>query len=74
MGIQFNKTINTELNDQVGHYNITTFKGRRYSSAKALIPSSFFDFKDLSEIFWNKLFLRPILPESLLIFLDIEVL
>ena len=37
MGIQFNKTINTELNDQVGHYNITTFKGRRYSSSKAFL-------------------------------------
>ena len=31
------KNLNTELNDQIGHYNITTFKGRRYSSSKAFL-------------------------------------
>ncbi len=34
MSIPFNKNLNTELKDQIGHYNITTFKGRRYSSSK----------------------------------------
>ena len=37
MGIKFNKNLNTELSDQIGHYNITTFKGRRYSSSKAFL-------------------------------------
>ena len=37
MNIPFNKNLNTELNDQIGHYNITTFKGRRYSSSKAFL-------------------------------------
>ena len=37
MGIPFNKNLNTELNDQIGHYNITTFKGRRYSSSKVFL-------------------------------------
>ena len=37
MGIPFNKNFNTELNDQIGHYSITTFKGRRYSSSKVFL-------------------------------------
>ena len=37
MNIPFNKNLNTDLNDQIGHYNITTFKGRRYSSSKAFL-------------------------------------
>ena len=31
------KYFDTDLNDQIGHYNITTFKGRRYSSSKAFL-------------------------------------
>ena len=33
MGIKFNKNLNTELNDQIGHYNITTFKGSIFNTA-----------------------------------------
>ena len=37
MGIKYNKNLNSDLVDQVGHYNITTFKGSRYSSSKIFL-------------------------------------
>ena len=39
MGIKFNKNLNSDIADQVGHYNITTFKGSRYSSSKIFLKS-----------------------------------
>ncbi len=39
MGINFNKNLNSEMDNQVGHYNITTFKGMRYSSSKVFLKS-----------------------------------
>ncbi len=37
LGIPFNKNLNTDLFNQVGHYNINTFKGKRKSSSKVFL-------------------------------------
>tara|TARA_B100000963_G_scaffold207588_1_gene180868 strand:- start:503 stop:2116 length:1614 start_codon:yes stop_codon:yes gene_type:complete len=37
LNIKFNRNLNTENTNQVGHYNITTFKGTRHSSSKVFL-------------------------------------
>ena len=37
LGIPFNKNLNTSIKDQVGHYNINTFRGYRASSSSAFL-------------------------------------
>ncbi len=37
LGIQFNRNLNTHIFNQVGHYNINTFKGIRHSSSKVFL-------------------------------------
>ncbi len=37
IGLDFNKNLNYEIEDQIGHYNITTYKGLRYSSSKVFL-------------------------------------
>ncbi len=39
LNIKFNRNLNTDIANQVGHYNITTFNGRRYSSSKVFLNS-----------------------------------
>ena len=37
LNIKFNRNLNTETSNQVGHYNINTFRGIRYSSSKVFL-------------------------------------
>ncbi len=37
LNIKFNRNLNTNSSNQVGHYNINTFKGFRYSSSKVFL-------------------------------------
>ena len=37
LNIKFNRNLNTDISNQVGHYNINTFKGIRHSSSKVFL-------------------------------------
>ncbi len=37
LNIKFNRNLNTNISNQVGHYNINTFKGIRHSSSKVFL-------------------------------------
>ncbi len=37
LDIKFNRNLSTDISNQVGHYNINTFKGKRYSSSKVFL-------------------------------------